>query len=56
MCMTSKHTSKSAPKVDAKFHDGMWLGLRMKSDQSIIGTLDGVIKAKTVRRLPEDQR
>ena len=27
----------------------------MKSDESIIGTLNGVIKAKTVRRLPEDQ-
>ena len=31
MYMTSKNTSKSGPKVDAKFHDGMWLGLRMKS-------------------------
>ena len=28
----------------------------MKSDESIIGTLNGVIKAKTVRRLPEDQK
>ena len=43
-----KNTSKSAPKVDAKFHDGIWLGLRMKSD--------GVIKVKTAKRLPEDQR
>ena len=41
--------------MDAKFHDGTWLGLRMKSDESIIGTPHGVIK-KTVRRLPEDQR
>ena len=40
-------------KVDAKFHDGIWLGLRMKSDESIIGTPSGVIKAKTARRLPE---
>ena len=28
----------------------------MKSDESIIGTPKGVIKAKTVRRLPKDQR
>ena len=56
MYMPSKNTSKSAPKVDPKFHDGIWLGLRMKSDESIIGTPNGVIKAKTVRRLPEDQR
>ena len=56
MYMTSKNTSKSGPKVDAKFHDGIWLWLRMNSDGSIIGTPSGVIKAKTVRRLPEDQR
>ena len=50
------NTSKSEPKVGAKFHDGTWLVLRMKSDESIIGTSNGVIKAQTVRRLPEDQR
>ena len=51
MYMMSKKTSKSGPKVDAKFHDGIWLGLRMKSDESMIGTLSEVVKAKTVRRL-----
>ena len=56
MYMMSKKTSKSGPKVDAKFHDGIWLGLRMKSDESIIRTLSGEVKAKTVRRLPADQR
>ena len=35
MYMPSKNTSKSAPKVDAKFHDGVWLRLRMESDWSI---------------------
>ena len=52
--MTSMNTSKGGPKVDAKFHDGIWVGLRVKSDESIIGTPNGVIKAKIVRRLPED--
>ena len=47
MCMTPKSASKSWPKVGAKFHDGIWLELRMTSDESIIGTPDGVIKAKT---------
>ena len=32
MYMTSKNMSKHGPKVDAKFRDGIWLGLRMKSD------------------------
>ena len=56
MHMTAKNTSKSALKVDAKFHDGVWLGLGMKSDESITGVPNGVVKAKTVRRFPEDQR
>ena len=54
MYMPSENTSRSAPKVD--FQGGTWRGLRMKSDESIVGTPNGVIKAKTVRRLPEDQR
>ena len=56
MHMMSKNTSKSGPKLDAKFHEGIWLGLRMKSDESIIGTSNGVMKAKTVRRLLQDER
>ena len=52
MYMTSKNRSKSGPKADAKFHDGIWLGLRMKSDESIIGTPNGVIKATTVKEAP----
>ena len=32
------------------------MGLRTRSDESIIGTPNGVIKAKTVRRLPEERR
>ena len=56
MYMTAKNKRKSALKVDAKFHDGVWLGLGMKSDESITGVPNGVIKAKTVRRFPEDQR
>ena len=31
-------------------NDGIWLGLGMKSDESIIGTPNGVSKSKTVRR------
>ena len=50
MYLTPKNKNKSGPKVEAKFYDGMWLWLRMRSDESIIGTPNGVIKAKTVRR------
>ena len=56
MYVTSKNTSENGPKVNATFHDGIWLGLRIKGDTSIIGTPNGVIKAKSVRRFPENQR
>ena len=56
MYTTSNSTNKSGLTADAKFHDGMWLAMRTKSDESIIETPDEVIKAKTVRRLPEDDR
>ena len=56
MHITSKDPSKSGQNVDAKFHERIRLGLRMKSDESIIGTPSGVIRAKTARRVPEDQR
>ena len=56
MHMTSKKTSKSGPKADAELDEGMWWGLKLRSDESTIWTPNGVIKAKTVRTLPEDQR
>ena len=48
MYMTSKNTSKSAPKADAKFHAGVENEERRDTEWSN--------KAKTVRRLPEEQR
>ena len=33
MYLTPRNKNKSGPKVEAKFYDGMWLGLRMKSDE-----------------------
>ena len=39
-----------------KFYDGILLGLRVKVDESITGTPDGVITAKAVRLVPEYER
>ena len=41
---------------EAKVMDGLWLGLRGKSDEDLIGIPDGVVRARTARRLPEGQR
>ena len=44
------------PDLDNKFHPGIWLGFRARSDEDLIGTPGGVIRARTVRRLPVGQR
>lgn len=43
-------------KVDAKMKEGLWLGIKHRSDEAIIGTPGGVVKARTIRRLPKDKR
>jgi len=35
--------------------EGIWLGLR-QSDEALIGTENGIVKARTIRRLPEMSR
>lgn len=49
-------SGREVPETDARFYDGIWLGLLAKSDEDIIGTSRGVIRARTIRRLPGDQR
>ena len=37
-------------KFDSRWEDGIWLGIREESGEHIIGTKDGVLKARTIRR------
>ncbi len=42
-------------KFDVRWRDGAWLGIRLESGESVIGTADGVVKARGCRRtLQED--
>ena len=43
-------------KSEAKMREGVWLGIRNRSDEAIIGTSGGTVKARTIRRLPKDKR
>jgi hypothetical protein len=36
--------------------DGVFLGFRSQSGEVIVGTEDGVMKTRTVRRKPEEER
>ena len=41
---------------EPRYEEGIWLGMDMRSTEVIIGTPSGVVKARSVRRRPEDER
>ena len=43
-------------KLEERFQDGVWLGLRPGSNEVWIGTPSGVVLARTVRRKPDNLR
>ena len=47
---------KRMSKLDDKFLPGIFLGLTLKSDESLVGTPEGVVRARTIRRLPPAER
>ena len=36
--------------------EGIFLGVKLRSDEVIVGTSEGVIKTRTIKRLPEDKQ
>ena len=38
-----------------RMREGIWLGMR-RSNETLIGTPGGVVKARTIRILPEDEK
>ncbi len=46
--------SAGRDKFDVRWREGVWLGIRMESEESIIGTSEGVVKARDFRRKPEN--
>ena len=43
-------------KADPKFSQGIYLGTLTRTGETVIGTSEGVTRARTVRRLPADKR
>ena len=44
------------PNPDARCMDGIWLALRLGTEEYLVGTKEGVFKARTVRRKPPESR
>ena len=41
-------------KFDVRWVDGVWLGVKLETGESIIGTPEGAVKARAFRRKPEN--
>ena len=54
--MEAKDGKDSRSKMDRMLMDGIWLGIKGRTGESIIGTAEGVVKAFTVRRRPKEER
>ena len=54
--MPLKSSAAVEGKMEERYHQGIWLGLRQKSDEALIGTENGVIKVRSVRRVVEEKR
>ena len=44
------------PNMDPKFDEGIWLGLTTRTDEDIVGTPNGIVRSRTIKRLPQGQR
>ena len=50
MYMPGQTTSGKLGKLDDRYRDGIFLGMRLRSDEILVGTKDGVVKARSVCR------
>lgn len=56
MYQRAKISSPPKCNMEDNFKEGVFLGMRLRSDEILIGTKNGVIKARTVRRKAEQER
>ena len=54
--MEAKDGKDERCKMDRVPMDGIWLGIKGRTGENIIGTAQGVVKAHTVKRRPKEER
>ena len=47
---------ESAGSIDPRWLDGVWLGVRMESDEVLIWTSEGIFPARSIQRKPAEHR
>ncbi len=56
MYMPAKDTREKKNKLEPRFEDGIWVGIDAEASEAVILTPTGVKLARSVKRLPEDER
>ena len=56
VCVTSHSKQTDVTSKLERMREGIWLGMRMRTNESLIGTHAGVVKARTIRILPKDEK
>ena len=49
-------TSQERKSLESSWFEGVWLGHARGSSEALVGTKDGVVRAWTIRRMPEGER
>ena len=56
VCYFPLKTNKRNRSKLKRLREGIWLGMRLRTNEALIGTPGGVVKTKTIRILPEDEK
>ena len=48
--------SQERESLESSWFEGVWLGHARGSSEALVGTKDGVVRAWTIRRMPEGER
>ena len=56
VCYLPLKTNKRDRSKLERLREGIWLGMRLRTNEALIGTPGGVVKARTIRILPEDEK
>ena len=56
VCYLPLKTNRRDRSKLERMREGVWLGMRLRSNEALIGTPGGVVKARTIRTLPEEEK
>ena len=56
VCYLPLKTNKRDRSKLERMREGIWLGMRLRTNEALISTPGGVVKTRTIRILPEDEK